>query len=211
MLENPQSLVVVASIAFVLQERLQVMSPIGAVAAGSYGPVDEVLVLVPALSPMNVVEFVILDNLRSTQAAVDLTNAIFGPKSARLPSQLNIQVTEDKATGTLQVRGLVVADNFTISVAGAIPWSTTVATPRNSFAPRPFRYINHTNLPTTWNKSVRAGFGLDQMPIALPNLSFNAEVSLSQGPVVTTVISARVDRWQELMQKIQAEIRNRTP
>ena len=80
------------AIALVLQERAQILVAPEGVSPGSYGPVDEVLVVAAARNPEGVVESVILDNLRSTPDAVNLTNAIFGPGSARLPDMLRIEM-----------------------------------------------------------------------------------------------------------------------
>ena len=113
---NPAAASSNVSIALVFQERAEILAVDG-VAPGSYGPVDEVLVVAAARSPMGIVESLILDNLRSTQDAVNLTNTIFGPGSARLPDLLRVKLTAEPGGETLRFSARVVSGRLHIAAA----------------------------------------------------------------------------------------------
>ena len=81
---NPAAASSSVSIALVFQERAEILRAVDGVAPGSYGPVDEVLVVAAARSPIGDCRESPPRQLRLTQYAVNLTNTIFGPGSARL-------------------------------------------------------------------------------------------------------------------------------
>lgn len=205
---NPGAISTGVSVAFVLQERVELMTPLEGFAAGSYGPVDEVLVLTLATNPLGAPENVILDNLRSTEEAVTLTNGIFGPASARLATTLDVGITAGAQADTLHFGGMVAAGKLSIQVDAIVSSTVAMTSVRNRVVPTPFRYVDNSVQPTVANRSVRAGVGVDQI-VAVPIEGINVKVKakripLAQGTLtVLSVASGRLDRWQELVQKVQ--------
>jgi hypothetical protein len=195
-------------VAFVFQERVELMTAIGGFSAGSYGPVDEVLVLVSAISPEGPNEFVILDNLRSTDAAVNMTNGILGDGSARKATRLDLELTTDLANNRLIFKGLVIAGPLHIGADAVIALDANMALTRARVTPVPFRYLDNSFTRPGRNKLVRAGSDLDQLNIPRTSIRFNRDtIRLRHGTLtVLEVVRGRIDRWQELKQKIQPEL-----
>ena len=199
---NPAAASSAVAIALVYQERAQILAVDG-VSPGSYGPVDEVLVVAAARSPFGIVESVILDNLRSSQDAVNLTNTIFGPGSARLPDRLRIRMTT-QSDGLLRFSADVDAGRLKIS-ADAVFSSIGMTSSRNRPSPAPFRYVDSSTQPAMVNRSLRAGTSVDQITIVPDAITFKRdEIRLPHGTLtVLGIVSGRIDRWQEFVQKLQ--------
>jgi hypothetical protein len=194
-------------VAFVFQERVELMTAIGGFSAGSYGPVDEVLILVSAKPPTGPNEFVILENLRSTDAAVNMTNGILGDGSARKPTRLDMELTTELATNRLIFKGLVIDGPLHIGADAVIALDANMELTRARVS-LPFRYVDNSFTRPERNKLVRAGSDLDQaLNIPLTSIHFKRDtIRLTHGTLtVVGVVSGRIDRWQELKQKIQPE------
>ncbi len=192
------------SIAMVFQERAEILTaPVG-VALGSYGPVDEVLVVAAARNPMGVVESLILDNLRSTLDAVNLTNTIFGPASARLPDVLRVKLTAEPGGEMLRFSAKLVSGRLHIAAAAVFSPSGMTSS-RNRPSPAPFRYVDSSIQPAIANRSLRAGTSVDQVTVPAADITFKRDqIRLPHGKLtVLTIVSGRIDRWQEFVQKLQ--------
>jgi hypothetical protein len=200
---NPGAASSNVSIALVFQERAEILAVDG-IAPGSYGPVDEVLVVAAARSPMGVVESLLLDNLRSTQEAVNLTNAIFGPGSARLPDLLRVKLTAEPGGEMLRFSARVVSGSLHIA-ASAVFSPTGMISSRNRPSPAPFRYVDSSMKPAIANRSLRAGTSVDQVTVPAAAITFEQDrIRLPHGKLtVLTIVSGRIDRWQEFVQKLQ--------
>ena len=190
------------SIALVFQERAQILAVDG-VRPGSYGPVDEVLVVAAARSPMGITEFLILDNLRSTEDAVNLTNTIFGPGSARLPDLLRVKLTAEPGGERLRFSARVVSGR--LRIAAVAVFSPGMPSSRDRPSPAPFRYVDSSIQPAIANRSLRAGTSVDQVTVPAADITFKQDrIRLPHGKLtVLTVVSGRIDRWQEFVQKLQ--------
>ena len=200
---NPAAASSNVSIALVLQERAEILAVDGVV-PGSYGPVDEVLVVAAARSPMGIVESLLLDNLRSTQDAVNLTNTIFGPGSARLPEVLRVKLTAEPGGETMRFSARVVSGRLHIAAA-AVFSPTAMTSSRNRPSPAPFRYVDSSIEPAIANRSLRAGTSVDQVTVPTADITFKQDrIRLPHGNLtVLTIVSGRIDRWQEFVQKLQ--------
>ncbi len=201
---NPAAASSNVSIALVFQERAEILTaPVG-VALGSYGPVDEVLVVAAARSPMGIVESLILDNLRSTQDAVNLTNSIFGPGSARLPDLLRVKLTAEPGGERMRFSARVVSGKLHIAAA-AVFSPSGMPSSRNRPSPAPFRYVDSSIQPAIANRSLRAGTSVDQVTVPAADITFTQDrIRLPHGTLtVLTIVSGRIDRWQEFVQKLQ--------
>ena len=200
---NPAAASSNVSIALVFQERAEILAVDG-VAPGSYGPVDVVLVVAAARSPMGIVESLLLDNLRSTQAAVNLTNTIFGPGSARLPDLLRVKLTAEPGGETMRFSARAVSGRLHIAAA-AVFSPTGMTSSRNRPSPAPFRYVDSSINPAIANRSLRAGTSVDQVTVPAADITFTQDrIRLPHGELtVLTVVSGRIDRWQEFVQKLQ--------
>ena len=201
---NPLAASSNVSIALVFQERAEILTaPVG-VALGSYGPVDEVLVVAAARSPMGVVESLILDNLRSTPDAVNLTNTIFGPGSARLPDVLRVKLTAEPGGEMLRFSAKLVSGSLHIAAAAVFSPSGMTSS-RNRPSPAPFRYVDSSIQPAIANRSLRAGTSVDQVTVPAADITLKQDrIRLPHGKLtVLTIVSGRIDRWQEFVQKLQ--------
>jgi hypothetical protein len=201
---NPAAASSNVSIALVFQERAEILAaPVG-VALGSYGPVDEVLVVAAARSAMGIVESLILDNLRSTQDAVNLTNTIFGPASARLPDVLRVKLTAEPGGEMLRFSARVGSGRLHIAAAAVFSPSGMTSS-RNRPSPAPFRYVDSSIQPAIANRSLRAGTSVDQVTVPAADITFKQDrIRLPHGTLaVLTIVSGRIDRWQEFVQKLQ--------
>jgi hypothetical protein len=200
---NPAAATSNVSIALVFQERAQILAVDGVV-PGSYGPVDEVLVVAAARSPMGIVESLLLDNLRSTQDAVNLTNTIFGPGSARLPDLLRVKLTAEPGGEMLRFSARVRSGRLHIAAA-AVFSSSGMPSSRNRPSPAPFRYVDSSIKPAIANRSLRAGTSVDQVTVPASDITFKQDrIRLPHGTLtVLSVVSGRIDRWQEFVQKLQ--------
>jgi len=202
-LSNPGAPNTGIAIAFVLHERLELLTPIEGFQPGSYKPVDEVLVIVSAMNPAGVAEFVVLENLRSTPEGVAVTNAVFGAGSARLADMMRMEITAEPDGQTYRFKADVVAGPLQIG-ADATFSPAAMTSLRQRLTPV-FRYVDKTTSGSTGNRGARAGAGLDTVMINLANVNFKRDrIRLSQGTltVVGPPTVARVDRWQEIAQKI---------
>ena len=192
-------------VAFVFQERVQLMTDIGGFTAGSYGPVDEVLILVSAIPPSGPNHFLVLDNLRSTDAAVSMTNGILGDGSARKATRLDLSLTTDLASNRLVFKGLVIDGPLHIGADAFIALDADMLLVRGRRSAA-FRYLDNSFSPPGENRLVRAGADLDQA-LDIPRTSINFKrdtIRLTHGTLrVVEVRSGRIDRWQELKQKLQ--------
>jgi hypothetical protein len=201
---NPAAASSSLAIALVFQERAQIIAFLEGVAPGSYGPVDEVLVVAAARNPMGIVESVILDNLRSTPEAVNLTNTIFGAGSARLPDMLRVRMTAEPGGQTIRFTAKVVSARLKIA-AEAVFSPSGMTSVRNRPSPAPFRYVDSSIEPSTVNRSLRAGTSVDQVTVPAGSVSLEEDsIRLPHGTLtVLTIVSGRIDRWQEFVQKLQ--------
>jgi hypothetical protein len=201
---NPAAASSSVAIALVFQERAQVVASLEGVAPGSYGPVDEMLVVAAARNPMGVVESVILDNLRSTQEAVNLTNTIFGAGSARLPDLLRVRMTTEPGGQMIRFTAKMVSARMKIAATAVFPVSGMTSV-RNRPSPAPFRYVDSSIQPSTVNRSLRAGTSVDQVTVPAASVTLEGEhIRLPHGTLtVLAIVSGRIDRWQEFVQKLQ--------
>jgi hypothetical protein len=201
---NPAAASSSLAIALVFQERAQIIASLEGVAPGSYGPVDEVLVVAAARNPIGIVESVILDNLRSTQEAVNLTNTIFGAGSARLPDMLRVRMTAEPGGQTIRFIAKVVSARLKIA-AEAVFSTSGMTSVRNRPSPAPFRYVDSSIEPSTVNRSLRAGTSVDQVTVPADSVTLEGDsIRLPHGTLtVLTIVSGRIDRWQEFVQKLQ--------
>jgi hypothetical protein len=201
---NPAAASSTVTIAMVLQERVEFLTGIGGIAAGSYGPVDEVLVVATARSPAGILESVILDNLRSTLEAVTTTNAVLGPASARLPDTLRIELAAVPGGQLHRFSADVVSGRLNIAASALFDKSALIFL-RNRVSPDPFRYVDSSVQPAVANESVRAGTSTDLITVEIAGITFKRdEIRLPQGTLtVLAVVSGRIFRWQEFVQKLQ--------
>lgn len=200
---NPAAASSTVSIALVLQERAEFVTTIGDIPAGTYGPVDEVLVVAAARNPLGITESVIIDNLRSTQEAVNMTNAVFGNASARLPDVLRVELAAVAGGETMRFSAEVVSGR--LNIAASAVFSPSMPSSRNRPSPAAFRYVDSSFQPAVANRSLRAGTSVDQVTIPPANITFKRdEIRLPHGTLtVLTIVSGRLDRWQEFVQKLQ--------
>jgi hypothetical protein len=191
-------------IAMVLQERAQIVVPLDGVAAGTYGPVDEVLVVAIARNPNGIAEAVILEDLRSTEDAVNLTNTIFGPGSARLPDMLRVSLTAEPGGQLMRFAAEVVSGRLNIA-ATAVFSPTALTSSRNRASSAAFRFVDSSNAPSTVNRSLLASTSVDQVGVPATDITFKRdEIRLPHGTLtVLGIINGRIDRWQEFVQKLQ--------
>ena len=118
---NPTAPGSTVGITLVLQERAEFLTATGAIPVGSYGPVDEVLVVATVRNSSGVMENIILDNLRSTTEAVNMTNAVFGPGSARLPDMLRMELAAEPEGQLHRFSAHVVSGRLHITAAATLP------------------------------------------------------------------------------------------
>ena len=153
---------------------------------------------------MGIVESLILDNLRSTPDAVNLTNAIFGPGSARLPDLLRVKLTAEPGGERMRFTARVVSGKLHIAAA-AVFSPSGMPSSRNRPSPAPFRYVDSSIQPAIANRSLRAGTSVDQVTVPASDITFTQDrIRLPHGKLtVLTIVSGRIDRWQEFVQKLQ--------
>jgi hypothetical protein len=199
---NAASATSIVSIALVLQERAEFRVQIGSIPAGSYGPVDEVLVVAAARNPLGATESVIIDNLRSTQEAANMTNTVFGEGSARVPDMLRLALAS-QPDGTMRFSADVVSGP--LNIAASAIFFPLMPSSRNRPSGFPFRYVDSSIAPVVANRSLRAGTSVDQITIAKENIEFKRDqIRLPHGTLtVLGIVSGRLDRWQEFVQKLQ--------
>jgi hypothetical protein len=201
---NPAADVSIVSIALVLQERVEFVTSQGAIPVGSYGPVDEVLVVTTAQSPAGIMETVILDNLRSTPEAVNMTNAVFGPGSARLPDMLRMELAAEPGGQLHRFTANVVSGRLNIG-ASAVFADSAITFVRRRVSPNPFRYVDSSIQPAVANRSLRAGTSGDLITVPASDITFKRDdIHLPHGTLtVLGVASGTIFRWQEFVQKLQ--------
>lgn len=201
---NPSSAASTVGITLVLQERVEFLTATGGIPVGSYGPVDEVLVVATVRSPDGTMENVILDNLRSTPEAVNMTNAVFGPASARLPDVLRMELTAEPAGHLHRFTANVVSGKLNIAASAVFGDSGTTFLRRRESANR-FRYVDSSIQPASPNGSLRAGTSADLIAVPASSITFKRdEIHLPHGTLaVLGVVSGTIFRWQEFVQKLQ--------
>ena len=201
---NPTAPSQSVTIAFVLQERVELVTTVEGHSPGTFGPVSEVLVVASGRSPVGLVESVIIDNLRSTQDGVDLTNGIFGRHSARLPDMLRVELIAEPGGDMLRFSADAVSGPLNISAEARFsPQGMTSV--RNRISSAPFRYVDSSMQPAVPNRSLRAGTSVDQVLLPAASMSFKRDrIRLPHGNLtVLSIASGRIDRWQEFVQKLQ--------
>ena len=201
---NPAATASIVGVTLVLQERVEFLTPIGGVAVGSYGPVDEVLVVATAKSPAGIMETVILDNLRSTMEAVNMTNSVFGPGSARLPDMLRMELTAEPEGGLHRFTATVVSGKLNIAASGVFG-DAGRSFVRRRVSVNPFRYVDSSVLPAVANAHLRAGTSADLIAVPASDITFKRDaIHLPHGSLtVLSVVSGMIFRWQEFVQKLQ--------
>ena len=201
---NPAAAGSTVGITLVLQERVEFLTPIGGISAGSYGPVDEVLVVATARSPAGMLETVILDNLRSTAEAMNMTNTVFGPGSARLPDMLRMELAAEPGGQLHRFTAQVVSGRLNIG-ASAVFGDSGMSFLRRRVSPNPFRYVDSSIQPAVANGSLRAGTSADLISVPVSDITFKRdEIHLPHGRLtVLGVVSGTIFRWQEFVQKLQ--------
>lgn len=201
---NPATNASTVGITLVLQERVEFLTTLGGISVGSYGPVDEVLVVATAKSPAGIMETVILDNLRSTTEAVSMTNAVFGPGSARLPDMLRIELAAEPETQLHRFTATVVSGKLNITASGVFG-DAGLSFLRRRVSVNPFRYVNSSIQPAVANASLRAGTSADLIAVPVSDITFKRDaIHLPHGSLtVLGVVSGTIFRWQEFVQRLQ--------
>jgi len=191
------------SIAFVLQERAHLLIPFEGLPAGSYGPVDAVLVVAAARNPLGVQESVIIDYLRSTQVAANMENTIFGAGSARTPDLLRLQLAAEPGGETMRLSAEVVSGRLNIGASAV--FAPSMPSSRESPSAAPFRFVDSSFYPTVANRSLRAGTGVDTVAVPAADITFKKDqIRLPHGTLnVLTIVGGRIHRWQDFVQKLQ--------
>ncbi len=201
---NPTAPTSTVGITLVLQERVEFMIDLAGISPGSYGPVDEVLVVATAKSPSGILETVILDNLRSTTEAVNMTNAVFGPSSARLPDMIRMELAAEPGGSLHRFTASVVSGKLNIA-ASAVFSDSGLSFLRRRVSVNPFRYVDSSIQPAVANASLRAGTSSDLIAVAASDITFKRDqIHLPHGSLtVLAVVSGTIFRWQEFVQKLQ--------
>ena len=196
----PSSTVVIT---LVLQERVEFVTVTGGIPVGSYGPVDEVLVVAVVRNPSGILENVILDNLRSTPEAVNMTNAVFGPGSARLPDMLRMELAAEPG-GLHRFTANVVSGRLNIAASATFGNSGITFLRKRESVSR-FRYVDSSTEPGVPNMSLRAGTSADLIAVPASDITFKRDqIHLPHGSLtVLGVVSGTIFRWQEFVQKLQ--------
>ena len=200
---NPAAPASTVGITLVLQERVEFVSETGGIPVGSYGPVDEVLVVAVVRNPSGILENVILDNLRSTAEAVNMTNAVFGPGSARLPDMLRMELAAEPE-GLHRFTAQVVAGRLNIAASATFGTSGITFLRKRESLNR-FRYVDSSTEPPYANMSLRAGTSADLIAVPASDITFKRDqIHLPHGSLtVLGVVSGTIFRWQEFVQKLQ--------
>jgi hypothetical protein len=200
---NPAAPASTVGITLVLQERVEIITETGGIPVGSYGPVDEVLVVATVRNPLGVLENVILDNLRSTPEAVNMTNAVFGPGSARLPEMLRMELAAEPE-GLHRFTAQVVSGRLNIAASATFGNSGITFLRKRESASR-FRYVDSSTQPAYANMSLRAGTSADLIAVPAADITFKRDqIHLPHGSLtVLGVVSGTIFRWQEFVQKLQ--------
>ena len=200
---NPTAPSSTVGITLVLQERVEFLTATGGIPVGSYGPVDEVLVVATVRNPLGIMENVILDNLRSTTEAVNMTNAVFGPGSARLPDMLRMELAAEPG-GLRRFTAHVVSGKLNIG-ASATFGNSGITFLRKRESLNRFRYVDSSTQPAVPNMSLRAGTSADLIAVPVSDITFKRdEIHLPHGTLtVLGVVSGTIFRWQEFVQKLQ--------
>lgn len=201
---NPTAPTSTLNITLVLQERVEFMTAVGGISPGSYGPVDEVLVVATVKNPSGIMENVILDNLRSTPEAVQMTNAVFGPGSARLPDMIRMELAAEPGGSLHRFTASVVSGRLNIG-ASAVFSDSGLSFIRRRVSASPFRYVDSSIQPAVANASLRAGTSSDLIAVAAADITFKRDqIHLPHGSLtVLAVVSGTIFRWQEFVQKLQ--------
>ena len=201
---NPAANASTVGITLVLQERVEFLTTLGGISVGSYGPVDEVLVVATAKSPAGIMETVILDNLRSTTEAVNMTNAVFGPGSARLPDMLRMELVAEPENQLHRFTATVVSGRLNIAASGVFG-DAGLSFLRRRVSVNPFRYVDSSIQPAVANASLRAGTSADLIAVPASDITFKRDaIHLPHGSLtVLSVSSGTIFRWQEFVQKLQ--------
>lgn len=201
---NPAADRSTVGITLVLQERVEFLTAMAGIPVGSYGPVDEALVVATARNPAGTMENVILDNLRSTAEAVNMTNAVFGPGSARLPDLLRMELAAEPGGQLLRFTATVRSGKLTLAASAVFGASGTTFLRRRESLNR-FRYVDGSIQPAGANASLRAGTSSDLIAVPPASITFKRDdIHLRNGTLtVLGVVSATIFRWQEFVQKLQ--------
>ena len=201
---NPTAPTSTVGLAMVLQERVEFMTALAGISPGSYAPVDELLVVATAKSPSGILETVILDNLRSTAEAVNMTNAVFGPGSARLPEMIRMELGAEPEGSRHRFSASVVSGRLNIA-ASAVFSESGLSFIRRRVSINPFRYVDSSIQPAVANGSLRAGTSSDLIAVPVSDITFKRDqIHLPHGSLtVLAVVSGTIFRWQEFVQKLQ--------
>ena len=92
-----------------------------------------------------------------------------------------------------------------LNIAASAVFPPVMTSSRYRASPAPFRYVDSSVQPAIVNRSLRAGTSVDQITVPAANLTFKRdEIRLPHGTLtVLSIVSGRIDRWQEFVQKLQ--------
>ncbi len=194
---------------FYFQQRAELTTPIGSLAAGTYGPADTMNVTTTTdTAGGEVVLF--LDSERSTEASAALGNALYGPGSTRVASSFDMGLEQKRADKTIRVRAHVVDQALGQEVDVVAPSTDIVSTPRVTAASPVLsqRFLDGARPPKV-NRLFKVATAADYTAVAGDGIKLTVpggKLRLPGGSLTVLGVDAsgtqRISRWFEVFSKL---------